>query len=180
MVFKIKTSKRTMQCFEEIQASTNYAPYILAKMSIAMSIKSGNRLNEIDFRSDSYGLELNRQTITGEWDDLFKALIEMFENKHINDDEIIKRAQRYLTNQKTHNAEAKPQAVPLTKSVKKAVPDYLTDNAKRVYDFLGETPCHIDEIINNCGLTTEKTLSAITELEIYGLVTQLSGRRYKI
>lgn len=91
MVFKIKTSKRTMQCFEEIQASTNYAPYILAKMSIAMSIKSGNRLNEIDFRSDSYGLELNRQTITGEWDDLFKALIEMFEKKHINDDDYFKK-----------------------------------------------------------------------------------------
>lgn len=93
MVFKIKTSKRTMQCFEEIQASTNYAPYILAKMSIAMSLKSGNRLNEIDFRSDSYGLELNRQTITGEWDDLFKALIEMFEKKHINDDDYF---QKYL------------------------------------------------------------------------------------
>lgn len=93
MVFKIKTSKRTMQCFEEIQASTNYAPYILAKMSIAMSIKSGNRLNDIDFRSDSYGLELNRQTITGEWDDLFKALIEMFEKKHINDDDYF---QKYL------------------------------------------------------------------------------------
>lgn len=93
MVFKIKTSKRTMQCFEEIQASTNYAPYILAKMSIAMSVKSGNRLNEIDFRSDSYGLELNRQTITGEWDDLFKALIEMFEKKHINDDDYF---QKYL------------------------------------------------------------------------------------
>lgn len=93
MVFKIKTSKRTMQCFEEIQASTNYAPYILAKMSIAMSIKSGNRLNEIDFRTDSYGLELNRQTITGEWDDLFKALIEMFEKKHINDDDYF---QKYL------------------------------------------------------------------------------------
>ena len=93
MVFKIKTSKRTMQYFEEIQASTNYAPYILAKMSIAMSIKSGNRLNEIDFRSDSYGLELNRQTITGEWDDLFKALIEMFEKKHINDDDYF---QKYL------------------------------------------------------------------------------------
>lgn len=93
MVFKIKTSKRTMQCFEEIQASTNYAPYILAKLSIAMSIKSGNRLNEIDFRSDSYGLELNRQTITGEWDDLFKALIEMYEKKHINDDDYF---QKYL------------------------------------------------------------------------------------
>ena len=91
MVFKIRTSKRTMQYFEEIQASTNYAPFILAKLSVSMSLKSGTPLNSIDFRSDSLGLELNRQTITGEWDDLFKCLIEMFENKHINDDEYVQK-----------------------------------------------------------------------------------------
>ena len=93
MVFKIRTSKRTMKCFEEIQASTNYAPFILAKLAISMSIKSGKPLSEQDFHTDSYGLELNRQTITGEWDDLFKSLIEMFEKKHLNDDEYF---QKYL------------------------------------------------------------------------------------
>ena len=93
MVFKIRTSKHTMQYFEEIQASTNYAPFILAKLSVSMSLKSGTPLNAIDFQSDSLGLELNRQTITGQWDDLFKCLIEMFENKHINDDEYV---QKYL------------------------------------------------------------------------------------
>lgn len=96
------------------------------------------------------------------------------------DDEIIKRAQRYLANQETQKTEAISQVVQVPKKVKKDAPDYLTENAKKVYDFLGEKPSHIDEIINSCGLTTEKTLSAITELEIYGLVTQLSGRRYKI
>lgn len=93
MVFKIRTSKRTMQYFEEIQASTNYPPFILSKLSISMSIKSGTPLNNIDFRADSLGLELNRQTITGEWDELFKCLIEMFEGKHINDDDYV---QKYL------------------------------------------------------------------------------------
>lgn len=93
MVFKIRTSKRTMQYFEEIQASTNYAPFVLAKLSISMSIKSGTPLNSIDFCTDSFGLELNRQTITGEWDELFKCLIEMFEGKHINDDDYV---QKYL------------------------------------------------------------------------------------
>lgn len=34
MVFKIRTSKRTMTCFEEITASTNYAPFILSKLAI--------------------------------------------------------------------------------------------------------------------------------------------------
>ena len=93
MVFKIRTSERTMQYFEEIQASTNYAPFILAKLAISMSLKSGTALNAIDFRADSLGLELNRQTITGEWDELFKCLIEMFEGRHINDDDYV---QTYL------------------------------------------------------------------------------------
>ncbi len=96
------------------------------------------------------------------------------------DDEIIRRAQKYLTNEDAQRIDIITQAVPVKKSVKKDAPDYLTDNARKVYYFLGENPSHIDEIINRCGMTTDKTLSAITELEIYGLVTQLSGRRYKI
>jgi DNA processing protein len=102
--------------------------------------------------------------------------------KPFPNDEIIRRTQKYLTNQNTKisrvvetvKQEKKPVAT------KKTAPDYLTDNAKKVYDFLNTDPKHIDEIINNCGLSTDKTLSAVTELEIYGLVQQLSGRRYKV
>ena len=74
----------------------------------------------------------------------------------------------------------------MSEQAKKDMGSYKTpyeiklENAKKVYDFIGNEPTHIDEIINHCGMTTDKTLSAITELEIYGLVTQLSGRRYKI
>ena len=93
MVFKIRTSKKTMDIFEEISASTNYAPYILAKLSISLSLKSKKPLKEDDFRRDTYGLELNRQTITGEWDELYKNLIEMYEGKHISDDDYF---QKYL------------------------------------------------------------------------------------
>ena len=93
MVFKIRTSKRTMAIFEEISASTNYAPFILSKLAISMSLKSKEILREIDFKTDSYGLELNRQTITGEWDELYKSLIEMFEGKHLSDDDYF---QKYL------------------------------------------------------------------------------------
>lgn len=112
----------------------------------------------------------------------FRYHNEFKDKERFADDEIIKRAQKYLTNQETQKPEIKeqPKAVTMTENMKKDAPDYLTDNAKKVYDFIGNEPVHIDEIINKCGLTTEKTLSAITELEIYGLVTQLSGRRYKI
>ena len=93
MVFKIRTSKRTMECFEEISASENLQPFILSKLAISMSLKSKKPLDESDFRTDNNGLELNRQTITGEYDALYKSLIELFENKHINDDDYF---QKYL------------------------------------------------------------------------------------
>lgn len=91
MVFKIKTSKKTMQLFEEMTASTNYAPFILSKLSISLSIKSDIDLKDADFKTDTYGLELNRQTITSEWDDLYKCLIEISENRHIDDDEYFQK-----------------------------------------------------------------------------------------
>jgi len=93
MVFKIRTSKKTMNMFKEIEASTNYAPFILAKLAISMSIKIGKPLEDADFKSDTLGLELNRQTITGEWDELYKGLVEMFEGQHISDDDFF---QKYL------------------------------------------------------------------------------------
>lgn len=93
MVFKIKTSKRTMVLFEEITSSTNLAPYILSKLAISMSLKSNTPLTDVDFKTDSFGLELNRQTITGEHDALFKSMIEIFEGKHLTDDDFF---QKYL------------------------------------------------------------------------------------
>ena len=46
---------------------------------------------ESDFKTDNNGLELNRQTITGEYDELYKCLIAMKENPHINDDEYFQK-----------------------------------------------------------------------------------------
>lgn len=93
MLFKIRTSKRTKEIFEKIAASTNYPPFILSKLSIAMSLKSNVPLAEVDFKTDILGLELNRQTITGEYDTLFKSMIEVFEGKHLSDDDYF---QKYL------------------------------------------------------------------------------------
>lgn len=82
-----------MTIFEEIGASTNYAPFILSKLAISMSLKSRKTLEKNDFKTDSFGLELNRQTITGEWDELYKSLIEMAEGHHLSDDDYF---QKYL------------------------------------------------------------------------------------
>lgn len=93
MVFKIRTSKRTMQCFDEIAASENLQPFILSKLAISLSLKSNNPLEESDFKTDTMGLELNRQTITAEYDTLYKSLIELYEGNHISDDDYF---QKYL------------------------------------------------------------------------------------
>ena len=98
--------------------------------------------------------------------------------KPFPNDEILRRTQGYLTKDSAPKSRVTEAEKPV--ATKKSAPDYLTESAKRVYDFLDNQPKHIDEIINGCGLTTEKTLSAVTELEIYGLIQQLSGRRYKI
>lgn len=104
------------------------------------------------------------------------------------DDEIIRRAQKYLTTEgfcqegkeKTKSAPKKKPEKVIPPAVKKDAPEYLTEEAKAVYAIFGTETIHVDEIAYKCNLNTEKTLSALTELEIYGLVSQLSGRRYRI
>ena len=93
MVFKIKTSQKTQELFEIIEASENLQPYALSKLAISLSLKSQLPLSDEDFKTDNNGLELNRQTITGEYDDLYKCLISMKEQRHIDDDEYF---QKYL------------------------------------------------------------------------------------
>ena len=93
MVFKIRPSKKTQEFFEAIEASENLQPYALSKLAISLSLKSDEPMVESDFNTDNNGLELNRQTITGEYDELYKCLIAMKENRHIDDDEYF---QRYL------------------------------------------------------------------------------------
>lgn len=91
MIFKIRTSKKTQELFEAIEASENLQPYALSKLAISLSLKSDEPFTEDDFKTDNNGLELNRQTITGNHDDLFKCLIAMKENRHVDDDEYFQK-----------------------------------------------------------------------------------------
>lgn len=64
-----------MTIFEEIGSAIHLQPFALCKIAIALSLRNSEHLTEEDFQCDCDGLELNRQTITGEYDDIFKALI---------------------------------------------------------------------------------------------------------
>ena len=85
MVFKLKTSAKTAEIFEELGRRTYLKPYTLVKHAIAWSIKE--RTSVDNYRSDTNGLELNRQTITGEYDVYFKVLIEQIAGRQLSEDE---------------------------------------------------------------------------------------------
>ena len=85
MIFKLKTSQKTQQIFAEIGKSTSLKPCTLVKHAIAWSLKEQGKITS--FSSDNEGLELNRQTITGEYDDYFKVLIEQAEGRHLSNEE---------------------------------------------------------------------------------------------
>ena len=87
MVFKLKTSKETMLIFNDLGASIHLQPFALCKIAIALSLKNPAPLEEEFFKTNNEGLELNRQTITGEYDDLFKALIISHEKMSLTDEE---------------------------------------------------------------------------------------------
>ena len=84
--FRLKTSKRTEQIFNSIYQKEYLQPFALSKIAIALAIRDGFKAETIEFLDDSDGLDLNRQTITGERDLLFKSLIEMNEGTYLDDE----------------------------------------------------------------------------------------------
>ena len=87
MAFKLKPSKRTMEIFDRIEASENMPYYVLVKLAMALSLRSNQPLQESDFKTNTLGKELNRQTVTGESDVMYKCLIELHAKKHLSDEE---------------------------------------------------------------------------------------------
>ena len=74
-----------MEIFSHIQQREYLQPFILAKISIALAIRKKYKFEGVI--ADTLGLDLNRQTITGENDLLFKKLIEMNEGRNIPEEE---------------------------------------------------------------------------------------------
>ena len=67
MGFRLKTSKRTKEIFEELGGSTNLKPFALSKIAVSMSLNDNVSIDEYK-NDDTNGLELQRSTVTGEYD----------------------------------------------------------------------------------------------------------------
>ena len=87
MAFKLRTSKRTEDIIAKLEASQNLPCYTLVKLAIALSIHKAQPLQAQDFETNTLGRELNRQTITGDADAVYKCIIELQEHRHLSDDE---------------------------------------------------------------------------------------------
>lgn len=86
MGFRLKTSKQTKEIFEELSSRTNLKPFALCKLAIAISLTNDEPIENYN-SEDNNGLELNRQTITAQYDLLFKTLLEHHACKSLTDDE---------------------------------------------------------------------------------------------
>ena len=86
MGFRLKTSLQTKEIFEELGSRMNLKPFTLSKLAISMSLTNNEPIENF-ISVDNNGLELNRQTITAQYDLLFKTLIEQHAGKHLTDDE---------------------------------------------------------------------------------------------
>lgn len=110
MTNKLHTSKQTQLIFTNLGQTLNLPPYILSKLAIALSIRAGE-LKDNDCKSDNEGLELNRQTIFGDHDLLFKEIIINTEKKALTEEEyfptIVKahldRGAKLLENEKRYS-----------------------------------------------------------------------------
>lgn len=81
---RLKTSKKTKEIFEQLGKSSNLKPFALCKIAIALSLQAEEGIDA--FKSDQFGLELQRPTVTGEFDALYKCLIEDNIGGHLSDD----------------------------------------------------------------------------------------------
>lgn len=86
MTNKLHTAKQTQEIFNSLGQSLGLQPYILSKLAIALSVKKGC-IEPDDCKTDNDGIELSRQTIFGDHDLLFKALIINTEHRSINEEE---------------------------------------------------------------------------------------------
>lgn len=93
---------------------------------------------------------------------------------HLNIEKIQKR--KIEKNPSAKNE--KPEKAP--KLIKKAPPSGLSKNASAIYRVLDRTPKSADEISDLTELSSSAVAVGLTELELLGLITPVSGRRFVI
>jgi DNA sulfur modification protein DndE len=85
MKFQLKTSKYVDETLNELFSVTKITPNVLARIAVALSISRDPSIPEEV--TDRGGREFNRDTLTGEYDYIYKALIAHHAGREISEEE---------------------------------------------------------------------------------------------
>jgi len=94
MPSKLKISKETSKRLDYLSNKLGLRRNIVCRLAIGRSLAEKESVRNIKPK-DSSGYEFNRYTLTGEYDEIFKALIIQHENKKLRDNEYFSK---YLRN----------------------------------------------------------------------------------
>jgi len=89
MNFTLKTSKYAKEVLTQLNASTGITPNILIRYAVALSLRNDDSSNPIEPITKDFadGLSLNRSTVTGEHDYVFRAMITQAAGRELTDEE---------------------------------------------------------------------------------------------
>ena len=94
MANKIKISKEASELLDHLSNKLDLRRNIICRMAIGRSLDEKESVKEFNPKNN-VGYEFNRYTLTGEYDDIFKALIIQHEMKKLNDTQYFSK---YLRN----------------------------------------------------------------------------------
>lgn len=84
MNFRLKTSKETEEILRTLQSSLGLTWNVLSRLAVSLSLNDPSSPPEV---TDTSGIEINRNTMTGEHDYVYKALIRQHAGCHLSDEE---------------------------------------------------------------------------------------------
>lgn len=87
MNFSLRFSNQVFETLKQLHASTGLTPNILARIAISLSLNDRTELSEDYFKQKKGSVDINRNTLTGEYDYVFKALIAQHCKREISDEE---------------------------------------------------------------------------------------------
>jgi|AntRauTorckE6833_2_1112554.scaffolds.fasta_scaffold03807_7 DNA sulfur modification protein DndE len=81
---RLKTSIQTKEILKDIQKRSNLRPNILARIAINLSITSKFSIKDKNY--DNEGLEFRRETLFGNYEILFKSLMNYDQNTNLTEE----------------------------------------------------------------------------------------------
>ncbi|MBH8608230.1 DndE family protein [Thermoactinomyces sp. CICC 10521] len=85
MNYRLKTSKKVEKELKEAQRVLNYTPNLIVRIAVALSLRIPEPIEVKN--TDHLGQEFNRNTLTGEYDYIFKAMIAHHLGREVSDEE---------------------------------------------------------------------------------------------